>query len=293
MLHGYTSEEMAVLTPQELAALENEAGDADGIIAEIAAGDEEALPDQHDQAGAAESDADDAAGDTAALEHADEAAASAATQPIYQAGDYGDTAALRASLNQEKAAALSRLLDGEMTAADYSVLDSQIQNEISRLDRAETKLEVAYEMTQQQLQREWGREVTALTQQARREGIDYHADEALAAEFDTLVRVFGQEATRKGMSDDKLVASKWALAEAHRTMKSRYGIGLQAAQSQTAAQANSPRHQLKTLGGLPGADVHKVDNDPIARFATLEGEDLERAMARMSPQEQDALMRNL
>lgn len=68
----------------------------------------------------------------------------------------------------------------------------------------------------------WQVEVAALVKTAKAEGLDYVQDTALQTEFDNLVRAFGTEAAERGMSDVGLVASKWALYEAHNVMKRRH-----------------------------------------------------------------------
>jgi|GEM_PF-1887899 len=308
MSHGYTEDELKFLTAEEIAALDDDAGDDVDVAKGNADGDDD-KNDTNDDAdkGAAtaekkpedEPKPDAKVEDTAKPEADDkqESIPADRTKPLYKSdAEIADSKAKREELTGEKATALAKLIEGEITAAEYSAIDTRVQGEISKLDRAETKAEtkaeVAAEMTQQQLHREWDREVIALTKQAKVEGIDY-SDEKLGKEFDTLVRVFGQEAIANGMPDDNLVASKWALAQAHSTMKMRHGIAAQAQPAAAPAEPqskNEPRHNVKTLGALPVADSQKVDNDPIARFATLEGEDLERAIAKMSPDEIERML---
>lgn len=315
MSHGYTAEDLKFLTPDEIAALENDAGDEDGIIKDIAEGadgtkeaEAKAEPEgtakpevEAENKPEAEPKADAKPGEDTPEPKADDAqelSPAERTKPLYKSdAEVADSKAQREELSTEKATALAKLLEGEITAAEYSAIDTRVQSEISKLDRAETKAEtkaeVSAEMTQQQLMREWDREVVALAKQAKTEGIDY-ADEKLGKEFDTLVRVFGAEALANGMTDDNLAASKWALTQAHSTMKVRHGttaaVPVTAAVPALPEKKEEPRHALRTLGALPVADAQKVDNDPIARFATLEGEDLERALAKMSPEEIERLL---
>lgn len=311
MSHGYTEEELKFLTAEEIAALDDDAGDDGHLTKDLADGDDDKgdIKEDADKGEAtAEKKPEDEGKPDAKVEDTEEPEAvekqdpipADRTKPLYKSdSEIVDTKAKREELTGEKATALAKLLEGEITAAEYSAIDTRVQGEISKLDRAETKAEtkaeVAAEMTQQQLQREWDREVAALTKQAKIEGIDYTSDDKLIKEFDTLVRVFGQEAIANGMPDDNLAASKWALAQAHSTMKMRHGIGTQAQTAAAVATAEpqaktEPRHNVKTIGALPVADAQKVDNDPIARFAALEGEDLERAIARMSPDEIERML---
>lgn len=54
------------------------------------------------------------------------------------------------------------------------------------------------------------------------DGIDYRGDLAKRGELDALVKYYGEDAYKRGMSDDNLKASRWALEQAHGVMLSRY-----------------------------------------------------------------------
>ena len=183
-------------------------------------------------------------------------------------------------------------MDGEITAAEYSTIENDVFEKIRAIDSAEVKAQVANEMTQQQMVREWEKEVNTLVASAKKEGLDYAGNQELNAEFDTLIRVFSNEAAQKGMSDEGLKASKWALAQAHSVMKARHGIVAPTQKTQDPAPAaeKAPRHNLQTLSGLPNADRAQVDNDTISRLGGLAGEELEMAMATMSEKDVNRLM---
>lgn len=77
------------------------------------------------------------------------------------------------------------------------------------------------ELEQAQLVKAWQSEVSTLIEKAAAEGLNYQ-DTKLRKEFDGLIRAFATEASQRGMSDEGLEASKWALQRAHETMKKRY-----------------------------------------------------------------------
>lgn len=299
---NYTKEELATLTPEELSALELENGDED-ILNELAgdddqANDESASSDEAAKASADASVSDDAAktGDEAAstdnVDNSDDQSQGDAIKPIYQAETVADSSTERTALITQKNEAFAKLIDGEITAAEYSTIENDVLAKIRAIDTAEVKAQVANEMTQQQMIREWEKEVNSLVASAKKEGLDYASNQELNTEFDTLVRVFSAEAAQKGMSDEGLRASKWALAQAHSVMKTRHGIVSQApkAQEQVPASEKQPRHNLQTLSGLPNADRAQVDNDTISRLGGLVGEDLELAMATMSEKDVNKLL---
>lgn len=301
---NYTNEELATLTPEERSALELETGDED-ILNELAGDDDQAKDESASSDEAAKASADAGTSDDAA-KAADEAASSDhvgdaeeqsqgdAIKPIYQADSVADSSTERTALLTQKNEAFAKLIDGDITAAEYSTIENDVLSKIRAIDTAEVKAQVANEMTQQQLLREWEREVNSLVVSAKKEGLDYAGNKELNAEFDTLIRVFGAEATQRGIADDGLKASKWALAQAHSVMKARHGIVAPTtaakAQEQVPAAEKAPRHNLQTLSGLPNADRAQVDNDTISRLGGLEGEDLEMAMAGMPEKEINKLM---
>ncbi len=53
------------------------------------------------------------------------------------------------------------------------------------------------------------------------DGIDYRVDKEKRAQFDVVVRYYGNKASEKGMTDEGLKASRWALEQAHSVMAAR------------------------------------------------------------------------
>lgn len=293
---NYTKEELATLTPEELSALELENGDED-ILNELAGDDDPANVESASSEEAAKVDASASAEPAEANEEtpsddAGEQSQGDAIKPIYQADSVADSSTERTTLLTQKNEAFAKLIDGEITAAEYSTIENDVLSKIRAIDTAEVKAQVANEMTQQQMIREWEKEVNSLVVSAKKEGLDYAGNQELNAEFDTLIRVFSNEAAQKGISDDGLKASKWALAQAHSVMKTRHGIVAPTQKTQDPAPVaeKAPRHNLQTLSGLPNADRAQVDNDTISRLGGLVGEDLEMAMATMSEKEINKLM---
>ena len=298
---NYTKEELATLTPEELSALELENGDED-ILNELAGNDDQTNDESAsgDEAAKASADAsaskesakaaDDASTDN--VDNSEDQSQGDAIKPIYQAESVADSSSERTVLLTQKNEAFAKLLDGEITAAEYSTIENDVFEKIRAIDSAEVKAQVANEMTQQQMVREWEKEVNTLVASAKKEGLDYAGNQELNAEFDTLIRVFSNEAAQKGMSDEGLKASKWALAQAHSVMKARHGIVAPTQKTQDPAPAaeKAPRHNLQTLSGLPNADRAQVDNDTISRLGGLAGEELEMAMATMSEKDVNRLM---
>lgn len=287
---GYTQEDLASLTPEELSALESDSGDNEEELTAIAS-----TADGEVDTGVA----DPAAEVVESVETPDDAPAA----PAYTAAAPEDATtqldamkAAKATAKSEDKAALKKLMDGEIDFAEYEAIkdksDSDIDaaNEsIASLKAVISKAEISAEMTAQETARAWTTEVSGLMTAAKTEGFDYKGNEALNKELNGLVRAFGQEATEQGMTDDGLKASKWALKQAHDVMKMRHADLVKTVAKPVPA-AGAPRHTLTTLNNMPNADRTLGDNDAISKFASLEGDDLERAMASMSKAEVEKLM---
>lgn len=309
---GYTAEELADLTPDEIAALENEhlagnPGDAadlaelagEGAEGGDAAGTEGKAEGEHGAAGAAE-------GATETAEEPGDAPAYVANAPQdAEAQIKAQRDAIQTAKTAEKEA-LKKLHDGEIDFEEYDKIrntsDTAIEaanEKLLELNLAINRAQVAEEMTQQQLSRAWKGEVAELMKAAATEGLDYKGNAELNKELNGLVRAFGMEATERGMTDEGLKASKWALQQAHATMKLRHPELVKAAPAPAAGAkpgeaagkpADGKRHNLATLASMPNADRPLGDTDDIAKFGQLEGEELEKAIAGMSPAQVEKLM---
>lgn len=305
---GYTAEDLEALTPDEIEALENEhlAGNpADAAeLAELAGegeegGDAAGTDGEQDTEGAAE-------GATEAAEEPGDTPAYVANAPQdAEAQIKAQRDAIQAAKTAEKDA-LKKLHDGEIDFEEYDQIrntsDAAVDaanEKLLELNLALNRAQVAEEMTQQQLARAWKGEVSELMKAAATEGLDYKGNAELNKELNGLVRAFGMEATERGMTDEGLKASKWALQQAHATMKLRHPELVKAAPAPAAGTkpneaagkpADGKRHNLATLASMPNADRPLGDTDDIAKFGQLEGEELEKAIAGMSPAQVEKLM---
>jgi len=319
-IEGYTKDELASLTPDELSALENDAGDSDGTLAEIAGGDDpDAAAVEATATAQAEAEATaaaaktDAEGKPAADDKSTEA--KPAEKPAAEAAKTETPAeeeslslssftpetpdgadALRTELETRKAEAFQKLMDGTMEPDDYKVIDKEVSEKLAELQSAAITDRVTAKIERQELERAWNTELSATLKAGAKDGIDYAKTPALKDEFLDLVGAFGVAADRKGMSDKNLEASKWALAQAHDVMRMRHGKPATAVDpvaptvKTEAEKTPAQRHDLKTLGALPSADRTQVNDDVLSKFSTAEGEDIEKLMARMSPAEVERLM---
>jgi hypothetical protein len=341
----YSAADLEGLTPEELSALENEAGDEDGVIAEIAAsgdeGAEAAAAAAKTAEGAAAEGAEGAQADAGAGKDGAAAAAgpaasapaaegAAAPQPVTYHADAGDVAkdvqtqkdAIKAA-RAEKSEALQKLNDGEIEFEEYAKVEAAAdgkidaaQDKILEINRAATRAEVASELTQQQQVKAWNGMVSGYMADAKaKDGLDFAGDagKPLREELNGLVRAFAQEAVHgQKLSDDEgMAASRWALEQAAAVMRMRHpkaaaaapaagGAAAPAAAPAAAAPAvaaaagtagaAAPRHNVTTLGGMPNAAPAQLQDDTLSKLGALSGEDLEIAMAKLSPSEMDRVL---
>lgn len=273
MLQGYTEDDLVGLSEAEKAIML--AGDDDDADALEGDGDGHES-DAGDAALAAESEV----GKPAAEEAADEGIDTGVT---FTAKTPEDAEAQRTALATRKDEAFQKLMDGEMEPADYRKVENEVAGELEKLMTATITDSVTGAITQANLQKAWQGELDVMVKTAKSEGLDY-TTEALNKEFFSLVRVFGDEAGRNGMTDEGLKASKWALKQAHDTMKMRH-----AKPAAAPAPAPAKGREAPDLSGIPpslskapvaaGANVA----DEFSHLEGLKGSSLEKAIAKLTP----------
>lgn len=260
------------------------------------------------QAGAAEGAApgadDTAAGAPAGAKEegaADDDAAApapAAIQPVSPA----DADEQRKTLRAEKATALQQLLDGEIDQEAYQEVESRVQDKLDDLARAAAVDMARSQMQQDAMFTEYHQHLGVAQKELKAAGIDL--DGEAGAQFDRAVRLFAQDAADRGLTDTlgNMAASRDALAEAQALMLRRFGKSAAAAPAAAApgaAPAAAPtappvrkpaaadRSALPpTLAGVPAAADASVGSE-FAHLDGLEGTALEKALARMTPDQQE------
>ena len=284
---------------QQAGAAEGAAPGADDTAAGAAAGAKEdgaaegAAPGADDTAaGAAAGAKEDGAADDDAG-----APAPAAIQPVSPA----DADEQRKTLRAEKATALQQLLDGEIDQEAYQEVESRVQDKLDDLARAAAVDMARSQMQQDAMFTEYHQHLGVAQKELKAAGIDL--DGEAGAQFDRAVRLFAQDAADRGLTDTlgNMAASRDALAEAQALMLRRFGKSAAAAPAAApgAAPAAAPtappvrkpaaadRSALPpTLAGVPAAADASVGSE-FAHLDGLEGTALEKALARMTPDQQE------
>lgn len=279
------------LSDEELAALEDddEAGDDDAPVAD-AFGDDD---DDDDEQEAAADEAPPAVADTPADEPAPREEGDALLMPV------ADVAAIKGSLDEVRAQkealrAAYQADDSDMTSTEYEAKLEEINDRILDLRAELNKAELFAEMNEQVRVNAWKAEVRAFMRGvAKDEGLDYNGDKKLLQQFDTALKVLGNDPDNADKSGD------WFLTEAHEMVKARNRIAAAPARSKgpeltpveraiaaRREKAQNGREVPRTLSHVPQAAIENEGGGEFAHLDKLSGMDLELALARMTPEQE-------
>lgn len=223
-----------------------------------------------------------------------------APRPRYNVGDPAKLDAQLAELDKKQAEAFAKLMDGTMSQEDYQT----IANEVRRDERDIVAKKALHQANEQNEANDQGDVLRTLIAKAKTPAggeIDYANDEAAREEFDAALAAINNRAS----SASKSVAT--LLNEAHRTVLALRGKTVAApaptpspapaaaAPAPTpAAPAPAPasrsvdKSQMPpTLSRVPPAADAAISGDEFAHLANLQGIDLEKAFARLTPEQQE------
>lgn len=270
--------ELMGLSESELEALRDETDD-DALNAGADDPDDD---DESGDAGDAEGEADEGAAEVEAASPESDNPALSLPSPDAQA-IAGRIDTLQATLDQLEADYDEG--NSELSYAEHRAKVREISKELmeanAELAEAKTvaRLNAAYE------QQWWSREIASFKRDAKREGVDYDGDKKLEAEWDKAVRFLGAD---PGNADKD---AGWFLKEAHEMVKARFRIGQTPppAKSSKVEQAIAARRVKgplpPTLSGLPEAGREDEGQSEFAHLDKLSGMDIEKALAKMSPEQ--------
>lgn len=302
-----TPEERDMLSPEEIAVLEG--SDADAHLATM--GDTvlpgETTPAAPAEAAEVESDStqdtdatDGEAAPAAAAPEKTEAAAepAPAAQPKPQAFDVPDTAALtdqRKALRDEKRDLTKKWAAGEITDEEYADQVDALDDKLSTLVAAQTEAATLQRINAQnearakaEAEAAENQAMFATAQASKAAGlIDYGTNKVAAAQFDSLFA-----AAKIDPANAKLSAQQ-VVEKAHKAVLALNGLAEAPKPKAEAAApaAPAPRNVPPSIGGLPNASQTVVQDELLAQFNQLEGDDAERFMASLNDKQVERLMR--
>ena len=310
---GLSDEDLALLTEEEREAIAAGAEDAaqQEALAKIAAGADD---DDDDDDGDGKDKGEDAAAAQAAAAAAatppaaEDGAAAAAQAPsaapadksaakpaTYTAELPADIEAKQQAISTELGELRDKFKAGDIDVDDYEAQRDTLLDQRGELNKAITKAEISQEMQQQSAQQAWQAAIERTFDAAvkpEQGGIDYRKDQAKAADLDLFVRRLAEDPANADKDMD------WFLTEGHRRVKALHGMTAAPAAAAAAAAPTPPPTRRapvesapKTLAMVPGADGPGDVAGEFADVDALDGDELEAAIARMSPAQREKFER--
>lgn len=273
------------LSDAEREALEDEDLDATPVVDDEDDAEEEA---EGDDAGASEND------DGAEPEDPEEPEALAARETLLTPGGDlgkidGDIEALKSE--RDRLEALYEASDSDLSYGEHRAKVREIEDAIADLKAERAEIKAVQRVSDHYQQEWWNREIRNFKRAAAKEGVDYDGDKKLEAEWDKAVRFLGNDPENADKSAD------WFLKEAHEMVKARFKLG-----QAPAAQPAKPRSRVDealaarrakagrgpvSLAQLPEAGSEAEGESEFSHLDRLSGMALERALAKMTPDQQD------
>ena len=296
ILATLTDEERAAiagddLTPEEKAAMEEIAGEAD---------DDDADDDGTDDVDDGDDDDVDAGDPPADAKPEAQAPAVAAEPEPSEKPAPQQQQAYRADLPanfSEQVEALKSKTEqlaesyktGEIDFDEYRAQSAELQKESAVLERALTKAEIAKEIAEQSAHSEWQANVQRIfAQAAKDDGIDYATDAVKNQDLDTFIKALAANPANHQQP------MGWFVDEAHKRVLALHGISKAPAANQTKTDKPNRKPPTdaipKTLAQVPGGDGPGDVAGEFANIDSLDGEALEAAIQRMTPAQRERYM---
>lgn len=300
----------STLTPEELEAINADAGEEENqIMRQAAGGDDDADGDDADDDGdedsgkagapvegegakpAAAADDADADADKDAGNDAGEEEKPAAKEVPYAAplpSDYDDQIK---AIKDEDAALRQKFKDGEIDIDERDAGLAALSEKRESLVILRAKAEIAQEMTQQSAQRQWETTVATFLSGAAKEegGFDYRKDDGKRADLDQFLKILADKPENADKSMD------WFLQEAHKRVKALHGVA-PVPKRETVADAVAKRKAPvsavpKNLSQVPGSDGPGDVDGEFADIERLEGLEYEAAIAKLTPAQREKFLK--
>ena len=197
-----------------------------------------------------------------------------------------DYAQKRAELLKEKAAALKRMMEGEIDVEGYAAEEARVSAALDDLNaqriRAETLLE-ANTQTEAAYQQ---REINRLKRTVKAE-IDYDADQKAVNQFNAAMSSIAADPDNAGRDFADLIA------DAHRVVATLRGVAkpAQAPAPAAPAQPRLPKEAAPvTLRNIPSAATANANGGVAEQMERLKGQAYEQAYAKLSAAQKRALL---
>lgn len=298
MLATLTDEERAAIegddmSAEEKAALEAVAGAAGDDEGDDDGDDDGADDDGADDDGAGTGEAAGKTGETAGTageatgddgDDGDDEPAPADVRTRYVAALPEDYADRVAALKQASTDLATSFRNGDIDLDEFQLKTQEIADQRDELTAARIKAEVSSEMNSQTEEQEWNNQVMRFVVNAAKAGaIDYRKDPLKQKDWDMFVKTLAAD----DANNDK--PGEWFLKEAHKRVLALHGLT-----EKTVKQDPPPSRKPgngsvpSTLAHVPGGDnPADIGGNEFADLDGLEGDELETAIARMTPAQRE------
>lgn len=293
--HGMTDEELALLTEEERAGLED-----DDLVDEGEESTEEEQEEPEDQKPFEEEEEEEQPGeqqpeqeeqeqpgrDTGEEEEEEQPAATAPQVPLIRAdlpADYDEQvkaiADRRTEIRSERRSLTDKYEDGDMTSKEYHDALDKLEDELSDLNdkryelkRLEEKAQLAKEMNQSQMETRWWATVEAFVG----EHPELTRNQTVMAVYDQIVQRVTAETMKAGkepgLADLQKAYKQWAEDLGITPHKAAKEPGKQNDTEKQQAQKKA-RNVPPTLGKVPASEVNDTDDGKYAYLDRLADSD--------------------
>ncbi|MEI8327495.1 MAG: hypothetical protein WCH44_19440 [Betaproteobacteria bacterium] len=208
---------------------------------------------------------------------------------VYKAALPEDYAERVKDLGEKSNALREQFKAGDIDFDTFEAQNSDLLTQRENLTMQRAKAEISQEMTQQNAEQAWKSAINRLFENAAKtDGIDYNADQDRNAELDQFVKVLANAPSNADKS------MEWFLSEAHRRVLALNG---KASTSVTPtpvpkAQNRTPPGAPKSIAHIPGGAGPGDVGGEFAHLDAMDGDDLEVAIAKMTPSQREKFARS-
>jgi hypothetical protein len=213
------------------------------------------------------------------------------------------------ALDTRQTEAEAKFKAGDLELDGLLAEQRKIEGERRALNEAKLKHDISVEQSTQADVQSWQFEIGRFMHRVKQtDSVDYKANRTLNAAFDQAVKDLGNAKDKDGKFINAEKPGRWFLREAHKQVMKDIGREKPAAvddadetpeqkaakaKAAAAARKTDPKKLPKTLARVPAADADDAGGDPeFSALEGLEGLELEDAVARMTPAQQDKWARS-
>lgn len=207
--------------------------------------------------------------------------------PSYQAELPADYQGRVDAMKADKAALQQKFRDGDIEFDDYNAELDKLNEQADELKAIKLKATISSEMNQQSAQQEWDRTINSFTGDVAKE-VDYLKDPVKQQDLDAFVKALAANPANGEKS------MRWFLDEAHKRVLALHDIKPAATPKNDGAKPDPKKDRKapvdaapKTLAQVPGSDGPGDVAGEFADLDSLEGMELEQAIARMTPAQRE------